>query len=777
MRVPRLPLFKTILLVSSQGGRRRSLALLTGAYFLSGFSALLYQVVWQRLLGLFSGSDVRSATIVTGAYLAGLGVGSLIGAFCADRMTPRWAVRIFALCNGGIALFAILSRYLFYDLLTTVFGSLAEFPLLMLFIIFVGLLWPTLLMGLSLPLLSKALVRNIRHAGRIIGLLYGVNTFGAAVGTLVSGWYLVGTIGYERTLHVGAGLSLIAGLLCLVRARGLDDSGWHAIPEPYPAPQMEALTGRAWMWSVLVFTSGFIAISLELVWFRILEVLLHSNAYTFAHLLAFILIGYAMGSLGGARIVSRIVHPGRTFLWIQVVLVSYSILVIWALAVVIREGWLGPYMGVFREVSGRIDLPVTSLGDAWSGYMVGYLLLPMLILLPPNLLAGMSVPIVQRAVQTDAERIGRRVGVIQVSNILGNTAGSVFTGLVLLHFLGTSGTLRVIGVMALCLSVPLVRESVLAARVEAKLLSGLATFILCISVMGFPNTKRLWSWLQGIGENRLIIVAEDSSGVTLLHETEGRAEISIGGQTQGLVPYLPVHAVLGSIGALIHPDPKEVLVIGIGSSGTPYGAGVNPRTERIVAVEIVGSLMPVLRAYAREEGGRPLQSFLADARYNIVISDGRRELGLRNSPFDIIEADAILPWRSQSGFLYSREFFEKARGKLAEGGLMVQWQPTPRTKTTFMGVFPYGAGLEGALLGAILIGSNSPIAIDRQVLLGRIREQGFMDYWRRGGIDPSLFRAAIEDSSLSIWTLDTIRDRENINTDLFPKDEYYLNNE
>jgi hypothetical protein len=280
------------------------------AFFVSGFSALLYQVVWQRLLGLFAGSDVRSVTIVTGAYLAGLGVGSLLGSLYADRLTSRQAVRVFALCNLGVALFGFLSRLLFYDLLFVELSALARFPAVMMVTVFVSLLWPTSLMGLSLPLLSRAVTQQVGQAAGRVGWLYGVNTLGAGIGSLTTGWYLAGTYGYEVTVHAGGLLSVIACLVALVAAGYCEAEGpaeSSQTPGSVAVLPRERVPGRIWGWCLLVCASGFISISLELVWFRLLDVVLQSNAYTFGHFLSFILAAYGLGSWlrVGARVASR----------------------------------------------------------------------------------------------------------------------------------------------------------------------------------------------------------------------------------------------------------------------------------------------------------------------------------------------------------------------------------------------------------------------------------------------------------------------------------------
>ncbi|ELR96668.1 fused MFS/spermidine synthase [Gloeocapsa sp. PCC 73106] len=265
-------------------------------YFISGFTALLYQVVWQRMLGLFSGSDVRSVTIVIASYLLGLGLGSLIGGFWSDhqgwrarrdRINQRRAIQIYGFCNLGIAIFAIFSRFLFYDLLFLHLKSLAQSTPLTLLVVFLSLLIPTVLMGLSLPLLSRAIARHADRAAHRIGLLYGINTLDSGLGALITGWYILGTVGYEGTIALGAILSILVGCIALLfprqfnkESRVLDSS--KAIHSP---PGISPLVLE---WCFFVFLSGFSAISLEIIWFRILDTILQSISYTYAHLLAFI---------------------------------------------------------------------------------------------------------------------------------------------------------------------------------------------------------------------------------------------------------------------------------------------------------------------------------------------------------------------------------------------------------------------------------------------------------------------------------------------------------
>lgn len=748
--------------------QRRLLAALTGIFFVSGFAALLYQVVWQRMLGLFAGSDVRSATIITAAYLAGLGMGSLLGGSVADRLNSRQAVRLYGLCNLGIAGFAVISRFLYYDVLFLDLQELARSPLVLLLIAFASLLIPTLLMGVSLPLLSRALVRAISSAPRLITLLYGFNTLGAGVGTLIAGWWLIGNLGYENALYLGAALSVVVAVSALVLSRQFPIADQQAEPRK-PRLSFRHVPRTIWLWCALVFTSGFVAISLEILWFRVLGVSLKSNAYTFAHLLFFFLLGDSIGSLIGARFVGQIQNLRRAFLLIQVSVVMYALVSLWGMSLLADDAPLSKIIAA--DNSGVAQ----SLQDGDRTIWMLYVAVPLLVIAPPSFLIGFYFPIVQKAVQTDAHAVGQRVALVEVSNILGNTLGSVLTGLVLLERLGSVGSLRVISLLGVLFLMVLLREDFVKGKFSlGRLASPLLLIILIGAASFFPSQTVFWKRLHAAGGDPVFWVAEDSTGVSVLRGTPEIVNIYADGSHQGSIPYFRVHSFLGLFPALLHPNPQRIMVIGIGSSGTPYAVGANLRSQTIVAVEIIGSELDVLEAFAQTETGLPIKLMFSDPRYDIRVGDGRRELALSQTQFDIIEADAIRPISSHSGLLYSREFFELARSQLAEGGIMAQWMASERVKQTFLSVFPYVLNVGDF----ILIGSNDPIPYDPDRLLAAMEDPQIVAYLRNASIHAPMverMQRYVPDQ-VTVITPETPRSTENINTDLFPKDEYYLNN-
>ena len=381
-------------------GRR----LLHAAFFGSGFAALLYEVVWERLLSLFSGSGVISATLVVAAFLAGLGLGSLAGSRWSDHLSPRQAVSAFAVANAAIASFALASPALFYDGLFRSLSTLAGSRSLVFLISFLGLLVPTALMGLSLPLLSRAVAGGGGQAAALVSRLYAADLAGAGIGTFVTGWWLQGTLGLVGTLRFGAGISFLVACLALAARAGFSTE--RATRPEGGAPAIDRET-RSWV--LLVAVSGFLSISLEIVWFRYFAVVLQSSAYVFAHVLGVFLVFDAVGLWWGARVLERIPDRRTAFAFFT------AGPVLWTLGVLCLFGH--PSLTALNEYT---------LEDrsALSNFIL-LALQPLVLIAPAAILIGMTFPTAQAAVQRDTSQVGRRVGLLVWAVIVGNTAGSL----------------------------------------------------------------------------------------------------------------------------------------------------------------------------------------------------------------------------------------------------------------------------------------------------------------------------------------------------------------
>lgn len=742
------------LAIAPRGAR---LAVVAGLFFLSGFSALVYQIAWQRLLGLFGGADTIASTLVVSAFLAGLGLGSLVGGLFADRLTRRRALVLFGVCELSIALYGALSVPLFYDVLFLGLVELSRSRLLVLAVAFVSLLVPTALMGMSLPFLSRAMVDDIGDAPARVGVLYAINTLGAGVGALVTGFWLIGSFGYWPAILVGATFNAIVGVGALLVDRGgrptaRVDASPPGIAAAVPsAPDTDGALGR---WCVYVFASGFLAVVVQIVWYRIHGTLMQGNAYGFALVLGVFLVGDAIGLLIGARLAHRVADPGRLLLLLQ-----------GATALIAGGGVYALYLadGVSALAEYLINVDHVAVPGA---HALAVIAVVTVAVFSASVVMGFTFPLSQRAVQTDLARVGRRVGMIQLANIAGNSLGGLVAGLVLLRFVGSAGTVVVAVLIGLAF---VLYQVVVGARKKRAV--GLAVALGLLAAI-FPGNDSLWARLHGVGDGQQADVAEDHTGLALLRRFEnGYYLMYIQGHSQSCLPVCTVHAFLGAIGPLVHPAPERVLVVGVAAGGTPYSAGVNPATRSVRAVEIVAPTLDLIDRFVARGGKFGIDRLKRDPRFELVVGDGRHDLFVEGLTYDVIEADAMLPHTSHSGLLYSREYFGRVRTALKPGGIAVQWAPTPRTIATFRAVFPHVVYAEPALLG-----SDRPIAYDAARIAARLDEPAIRDYLSDAEVNIDELRARVLSAHVIVWGPADMVAATDINTDLWPRDEYYLNN-
>jgi predicted membrane-bound spermidine synthase len=726
------------------------------AFFISGFGALLCQIIWQRMLGVFAGSDTVSAALVVGAFLSGLGLGSIIGAKVADRLSPRQAMLGFALAEFGVALCALASKPFLYDFLAMGLAETVVDPFAVFALCFAGLVVPTTLMGASLPLLARAITTDLSTAAERIGTLYGLNTFGAGLGALVGGWFIVGQLGFEGALVMAAGLDVVAALLALTLLGGLSRQVPARVAAARGAPAAEPFGGLP-LWCLLVFLSGYVIVALEIVWVRMLGQVGQFHAYLFPTVLGVFLLADGLGMALAARMVRNMRDPRPAFFLTQGCGFALGALLLGMLWWSMGTSPLADLMAPDFDRFGPRELMISTA-------------IIVAVVAPPSFIIGMTFPFVQRAVQQDLASVGARVGWVQLANILGNAAGSIGTGLVTFHFFGTMGTMLLLALVSL----GLLGVWMWQAHASRPWTAALAVVTAAIA-LALPSNERFWARLHGLPEQTRFAWSEDRSGIAFWRERgegQGRqpGRFFIMGFGQGFVPFLDVHILLGMLGPMIHPDPQRVLAIGVGSGGTPYGATVNPATREIRAIELVRPVLDTLVDIARERPDTGVAALLADPRVRLEYGDGRRALTQGEHLYEVIEADAIRPQTSHSGLLYSAEFLEQVRERLAPGGLYVQWAPTWRVVDTFAAVFPHVVLLKPV---SVLIGSDRPIPLDHAALLERLRTPEMLAFARRGNPTIQDLGQLIA-GEMVVWTPQTPRVEAPL-TDMFPRDEFFMN--
>jgi spermidine synthase len=299
---------------------------------------------------------------------------------------------------------------------------------------------------------------------------------------------------------------------------------------------------------------------------------------------------------------------------------------------------------------------------------------------------------------------------------------------------------------------------------RTQFLSGLTALAVLVTL--FPSGSQLWKRLHG-GDTNQAFIAEDITGVSALtRESDGgHWRMSANGKGQSHLPFGGVHSKLGALPATLHPNPKSVAIIGLGSADTAWSAACRDVTENVTVFEICTSELTVLKQLDAAHDIPQLTEFLSDARVRMDGRDGRHVLMTETTTYDLIEADAIRPNGSYAGYLYSKEFFELCSRRLKPGGFMCSWGPTPRTHATFRHVFPHVIELDE---GTILIGSNQPIDLDTEKWREQIRSSHTASYLGPSVVDVCLGSL----NSIRRLPPPTEIESEWINTDLFPFEEF-----
>lgn len=775
---------------------RAARLVLFATFAVTGFSALTLQVVWQRIISVHAGVDLVSFTTVVSAFLAGLGLGSLLGGHLADRLGPRRSLLAFAGSNTAIGLFAWVSVWLFYDVYARVATDLASTGAKFAFN-FALLLVPTTLMGLSLPLVAKGLVERVQDAGALVGRLYAINTLGAASGAAVSGWLLLGNLGFNGAVRVAGSLNLLAAVLALSlwRVARQADAARPAPPD-LPAvaggprgtePTLDgshtgpSAAGRAGPWFALYALTGAVALGFELVFFRLIDSIMRSNSYSFAHVLTLYLACFGIGAAIGGKLLARARDAARWFLGLQfavgvAALAGVVLLVQVAPRLGLRDVLRGYFGGDgFNTGFSEIDTLAEGVKLAFA-----YGAAPLLVMAIPVLLMGASFPFVQTLVSERVETLGRRTGSLLAANIAGNVFGVLLVGFVLIDRLGTAGTMLVLAGVQL---VPGVACALRFAepRRRATLAVGAVALVVALAA-AFPSNRGLWAFIHGVPDDASFELAEDRSCVTAIKKgvfgPEGlNGFLYINASGQNGYPWDDFHVLVGLTAALAHPEPRRAMAVGLGMGGTPYALAADERVATVDAVELCGGQVDLLQGLA-EDGSDEHRRLLAEERLRLRIDDGREFLLSADEGFDSVTVDVLRPQSAFSGSLYSVEFYELVRDRLNENGVMVQWAATPRVLNSVSQVFPHVIGLEVPSYGnsQFLLASEQPIDYQPAEMLARLEEH----------VGPDVFtasqRQAVEEFYASARPVCFVRGEpvdspgEALNRDVFPRDEYFLNN-
>jgi spermidine synthase len=652
--------------------------LLSTAFFASGFSAIIYQLVWQRDLFRLFGVNIESVTAVITAFMIGLGCGGLLGSWLSSRKSSA-PLLIFALMEATVAGFGLASLRVFEWIASLVGDTSLSIRTLATIAI---LLVPTCCMGATLPLLVGHAVRTSINVGVSTGRLYYINTLGAAVGCLCAALFVFPFLGVAATLRIAAALNVVAccgAAIAYMRSktgREIEPALEPTIATTLRSPRRGQSVAYP-MAMIIAGFSGFVSLSYEIFFLHVTAFASGGNSVALTLVLAAILLGIA----SGAREASDRAKIGDTK----------------------STGFIGAL--TWASVVGLIALPILAHSDFLKTSLV-FALLPMAILIARGL--GEVFPLVAHLAIPPDGKAGFRVGLVYTMNIVGSALGTLLTGFVLSQAFGLRGLSTLLAAFTLCLTLLLALSSgSLRRRPSAFVAAGLLSALVLMGLQEKLTTRLFESMLAGVDptySGKATDVIENRSGIVVVNE---HGTVYGGGVYDGafnIDPYRDVNGVIRPYSlSLFHANPKKVLMIGLASGSWAQVIANNPYVSHFTVIEIDPAYLSLIRRT------RIVESLLTNPKVTVILDDGHRWLETHpRDKFDAIVANTTFHFRTNSSNLLSVEFDRMIQRHLNPGGVYL-FNATGSIRAQRTGCLSFKFGFR--VLNNVMV-SDSPFDLD-----------------------------------------------------------------
>ncbi len=645
-------------------------------FMVSGFSGLIYESVWGRYLKLFLGHSAYAQTLVLAIFMGGMALGSWL----SSRYSPRWKnlLRWYAVTEGVIGLLGLVFHALFdavtnlaYSTIMPALGEPITVNVLKWTLSALLILPPSILLGMTFPLMSAGMIRVFPQVpGSSISLLYFANSLGAAVGVLVSGFFLVGRIGLPGTILAAALINIVVAIVVWFLSNGIEE---HTVPgaDPTePSASFQVWPNALLLW-VALFT-GLASFVYEIGWIRMLSLVLGSSTHAFEIMLSAFIAGLAFGGLWIKRRIERISEPTAYLGWIQVVmgLLALSTLVVY---------------GQSFEV---MQATMRALAKTDQGYVVFNFAshaIALVVMFPATFCAGMTLPLITFCLLKQG--VGEKsIGSVYAANTLGAIIGVFLATHVGMPLLGLKGLITfgagvdiVVGVVLLWTALSARRIHVPAAAAAIGLVALLVTLVgvhldtlkmasgvYRIGSFYAPDTAT--NVYHKDGKTATIDLVQFDQGVLSII-TNGKPDASInvkdGGQP---VSDEETMVLSGAIPLAVHADAKRAAVIGMGSGLTSHVLLTSDTLARVDTIEIEEAVVEAARGF-----GSRVERVFTDPRSRVFIEDAKAFFSTHNQKYDIIASEPSNPWVSGVSSLFSEEFYQLVSRHLTRQGILVQW--------------------------------------------------------------------------------------------------------
>ena len=638
----------------------KSFPLILLLFFFSGASALVYEVLWLKELGLLFGNASYAMATTLAAFFLGLAVG---GYHWGNRVHAyNNPLKLYGVLELGVAVcaagyFIILNGYaLVYPHIFALFGDNRILFTSVKFGLAVLILFPpAYFMGGTLPVISHFAVRQADQLGHKVSLLYAANTLGAVVGVFLAGFILPPLLGFSKSYLSAMFVTALIAVIAIVVSK---EQPFH-VTETRKILKNE--TEGFLHLKILAFISGMAMLALQVLWGRMFAQVLQNSVYTFSIILMTFLFSMALGGILANRLMQLRLDP---------YLSMFGLLIGGALLVALTP---------FEFIWLTDHLHYIGSNEGWDEYVAQVMLKAFLIMGPPLLLLGSIFPFLIKLSEKENLITGKTVGQLSAINTAGAIAGSILAGFVILDFLGLWSGIRLIA-MIYVLAAWLWLDRRQSYRTYTTYVPAL-TILLLVSLL--DTTKLPIVRVDPvIDEESLLEAWEGSAGTVAVIRRGKHLKIKVNNfYTLGGTGSYELEQFQGHLPVMLHPNPKAVYVLGLGT-GITAGASLSFPIEKLVVTELVPEVVAASDKYfARYNNG-----LFYDPRARVVNEDGRNYLRGTEENFDVIISDLFVPWKAGTGNLYSREHYQAVFDRLGDQGLFMQWLPAYQLSKTEMSI-------------------------------------------------------------------------------------------
>ncbi len=766
-------------------------------FVFSGTAGLIYQIVWFKYLSLSVGNSTFAQMIVLATFLSGLAIGNYIFGKKTDSLTNP--LKIYAIIEITIGIYAAAYPILdsiFSDLFFTIASGTSlesgdfSYNLLRFVLSAVLLLIPTIAMGGTLPLLTSFFVNNIENTRKDVATLYFLNSFGAVFGVFLAGFLFIETFGLELTIYIAGMVNLILGFIAYVISGKVEEFKILNKKENRESNIESNESNNKISYPKINYTtiltvaglSGMSALIYEMAWVRLFINIFGSSTYVFSIMLAAFISGITIGSF---IVTKSFIKKYNSLLLIGI---SQFAIALGSILALLLAGRLPYYTWVIASFLNKTE-------TTFSIFIFAEFFIAFVIMFIPTLFMGVTLPLIVEVVSHSNYKAGSSVGRVFSVNTIGTVVGVLLTGIVFIPLWGMQGSFN-IGIIINILAGLLVILT--ATEIKKIYKNGLIGFSLIIFAVYLFSANDLgksillggvfkkfnskppstyYKYSNSLEKKKVLFYKEGISANVAVLEGNGKHKQKIliinGKPDASSYGDMPTQVMLAQVPMMLHPNPKNVFVVGFGSGVTINSVLTHP-VKKVTCAEISKEVIEAGNIFKNENN-----NCLSDTRLKVIIEDAHAALKLSKTNYDVIISEPSNPWIAGIGNLFSKEYFETCKSKLDTNGIMVQWfhlyevndNVVKLVLNTFRNVFKYAQIWNGVSNDILLVGSKSRIKLNSKLLKEKFQQANIKKDFNKIGIN-NVFTFLTCQSNSTEGFYGLTASKKPINTELKPLLEF-----